>query len=100
MPAAVTCTTQKDIILHDNDADLVLLNPDWDALLETLKVRLPGFKVFYVVPSEDTSIKWIRVMSGVGIMDLVSNISCVWVCGCGEGGGCHRQGAAGVQSVS
>lgn len=62
---------QKDIILHDNDADLVLLNPDWDCLLETLKARLPGYRVFFVVPSEDTSIKWIRVMSGVGIMDLV-----------------------------
>jgi hypothetical protein len=62
---------QKDIILHDNDADLVVLNPDWDSLLDTLKKRLPGFRVFFVVPSEDTSIKWIRVMSGVGIMDLV-----------------------------
>lgn len=49
----------------------MLLNPDWDCLLETLKARLPGFRVFFVVPSEDTSIKWIRVMSGVGIMDLV-----------------------------
>jgi hypothetical protein len=76
---------QKDIILHDNDADLVLLNPDWDALLETLKARLPGFRVFFVVPSEDTSIRWIRVMSGVGIMDLVRR-RCLWgfVClGCG-----------------
>lgn len=62
---------QKDIILHDNDADLVLLNPDWDWLLEALKARLPGFRVFFVVPSEDSSIRWIRVMSGVGIMDLV-----------------------------
>lgn len=61
---------EKDIILHDNDADLVVLNPDWDWLLEALKARLPGFRVFFVVPSEDTSIKWIRVMSGVGIMDL------------------------------
>lgn len=62
---------QKDIILHDNDADLVVLNPDWDSLLLNLKAALPGFRVFFVVPSEDTSIKWIRVMSGVGIMDLV-----------------------------
>lgn len=67
---------QKDIILHDNDADLVVLNPDWDWLLEALKARLPGFRVFFVVPSEDTSIKWIRVMSGVGIMDLVRGYSC------------------------
>jgi len=52
----------------------VVLNPDWDWLLEALKARLPGFRVFFVVPSEDTSIKWIRVMSGVGIMDLVRSL--------------------------
>jgi hypothetical protein len=63
---------QKDIILHDNDADLVLLNPDWEALLPALKAALPGCRVFYVVPSEDPSIRWIRVMAGIGVMDLVS----------------------------
>jgi hypothetical protein len=68
---------QKDIIFYDNDADFVILDPDWDSLLEGLRQRLPrSYRVFYVVPSEDRSIKWIRVMTGVGIMDLVSTISC------------------------
>lgn len=71
-PVLLRTALQKDIILHDNDADLVVLNPDWDALLPQLKARLPGFRVFFVVPSEDTSIRWIRVMTGIGIMDLVS----------------------------
>jgi hypothetical protein len=63
---------QKDIIFYDNDADFVILDPDWDSLLEGLRARLPrSYRVFYVVPSEDRSIKWIRVMTGVGIMDLV-----------------------------
>jgi hypothetical protein len=63
---------QKDIIFYDNDADFVILDPDWDSLLEGLRQRLPrSYRVFYVVPSEDRSIKWIRVMTGVGIMDLV-----------------------------
>jgi hypothetical protein len=63
---------QHDIILHDNDADLVVLNPDWDYLLSALRAALPpGLRVFIVVPSEDRSIRWLRVMSGVGIMDLV-----------------------------
>jgi hypothetical protein len=62
---------QKDIILHDNDADIVLLDPDWDALLPKLRASLPGCRVFFVVPSEDRSIRWIRVLSGVGVMDLV-----------------------------
>jgi hypothetical protein len=63
---------QKDIIFYDNDADYVILDPDWDSLLEGLRQRLPrSYRVFYVVPSEDRSIKWIRVMTGVGIMDLV-----------------------------
>jgi hypothetical protein len=64
---------QKDIIFYDNDADFVILDPDWDSLLKGLRQRLPrSYRVFYVVPSEDRSIKWIRVMTGVGIMDLVS----------------------------
>jgi hypothetical protein len=62
----------------------VVLNPDWDSLLVALKKRLPGFRVFFVVPSEDTSIRWIRVMSGIGIMDLVSR-------DCELGGGCRVQ---------
>lgn len=61
---------EKDIILHDNDADIVLLDPDWDALLPKLRSALPGCRVFTVVPSEDASIRWIRVLSGVGVMDL------------------------------
>lgn len=65
---------QKDIIIYDNDADLVIVNPDWDVLLSGLRQRLPRtFRVFYVVPSEDRSIRWIRIMTGVGIMDLVSS---------------------------
>lgn len=68
----------------------MLLNPDWDCLLETLKARLPGFRVFFVVPSEDTTIKWIRVMSGVGIMDLVrgSSVARVGFCVYGLQGSC------------
>ncbi|KAF8056131.1 hypothetical protein HT031_006482 [Scenedesmus sp. PABB004] len=61
---------EGDVILHDNDADLVLLNPDWDALLAALRAALPHLRVYTVVPSEDRSITWIRVMSGVGVMDL------------------------------
>ena len=69
---AVLLLLQKDIILHDNDADIVVLNPDWDVLLAQLKAALPQFRVFFVVPSEDRNIRWIRLLSGVGIMDLVS----------------------------
>eukprot|EP00775_Hariotina_reticulata_P002323 gene2323-2631_t len=63
---------ENDVILYDNDADLVVFNPNWDQLLADLRQRLRGCRVFFVVPSEDTSIKWIRVMAGVGIMDLVA----------------------------
>jgi len=49
---------------------LVVLNPDWDALLAALRTALPQFRVFFVVPSEDRSIRWIRLMSGVGVMDV------------------------------
>lgn len=33
---------EGDLILHDNDIDLAILNPDWDALLEGLKEQLGG----------------------------------------------------------
>ncbi len=46
------------------------LNPDWDALLAALRAALPQFRVFFVVPSEDRAIRWIRVCHGVGVMDL------------------------------
>lgn len=62
---------EKDIIPHDNDADVVLFNPDWNTLYADLQRVLPRcFKVYFVVPSEDKSIKWLRVSCGVGIMDL------------------------------
>lgn len=60
----------KDVIIHDNDADIVVLNPDWDALLAALRTALPQFRVFFVAPSEDRSIRWIRVLHGIGVMDL------------------------------
>lgn len=32
---------EGDLILHDNDVDLAILNPDWDDLLEGLRRHLP-----------------------------------------------------------
>lgn len=34
-----------DLILHDNDIDLAVLDPDWPSLLEELKLRLPQYSV-------------------------------------------------------
>ncbi|KAI8465018.1 MAG: hypothetical protein J3K34DRAFT_525710 [Monoraphidium minutum] len=61
---------EGDVIIHDNDADVVVLNPDWDVLLADLRAALPQFRVFFVVPSEDRSVRWIRLLSGVGVMDV------------------------------
>jgi phosphorylcholine metabolism protein LicD len=36
---------EKDIIKHDNDVDVVVLDPDWDTLLAALKQALPQFRV-------------------------------------------------------
>jgi hypothetical protein len=35
------CCRGGDLILHENDIDLAVLNPDWPTLLEGLKARLP-----------------------------------------------------------
>lgn len=32
---------EHDIIVYDNDADVVVLNPNWDQLFSELKQRLP-----------------------------------------------------------
>lgn len=66
---------ERDVILHDNDADVVLLEPDFDALIPKLKRLLPQHRVAVVVPSEDASVRWLRVVAGplgapLGIMDL------------------------------
>jgi len=66
---------ERDVILHDNDADVVLLAPDFDALLPRLRRLLPQFRVCSVVPSEDASVRWLRVVAGppgvaLGVMDL------------------------------
>jgi hypothetical protein len=66
---------ERDVILHDNDADVVLLEPDFDALIPKLKRLLPQHRVAVVIPSEDESVRWLRVVAGplgapLGIMDL------------------------------
>jgi hypothetical protein len=76
---------EKDVILHDNDADVVLLEPDFDALLPRLAEALPQFRVCSVVPSEDASVRWLRVIAGplgapVGVMDLYGG----WRSECGK----------------
>lgn len=53
-----------------------MLNPDWDALLAGLRAALPQFRVYFVVPSEDASIKWIRLLHGVGVMDVYGAYDC------------------------
>lgn len=59
-----------DVILHDSDVDLVVLNPDWEALAAVLQHLLPRCRVYFVVPSEDSSVRWLRVSAAGGIMDL------------------------------
>lgn len=60
------------MILHDNDADVVVLNPDWDALAAGLRSALEpaGYRVYFVVPSEDASIRWLRVCFAFGVLDV------------------------------
>mmetsp|Transcript_29399 Transcript_29399/g.52561 ORF Transcript_29399/g.52561 Transcript_29399/m.52561 type:complete len:317 (-) Transcript_29399:450-1400(-) len=60
-----------DLILHDNDVDVVVLNPDWPSLQEKLTARLgKKYKVGAVRPSEDPSVMWLRVYCPLGMMDI------------------------------
>jgi hypothetical protein len=75
---------ERDVILHDNDADVVVLEPDFDALMPLLKAALPQFRVCEVRPSEDATVRWLRVVAGplgapLGVMDLYGG----WRSACG-----------------
>ena len=84
---------ERDVIPYDNDADVCVLNPDWPALLPALRAALPGMRVFMVAPSEDRSVRWLRVVHGVGVMDLYG----AYYDGDKEGGG---DAAAGVDGAA
>jgi len=60
-----------DLILHDNDVDVVVLNPNWPELQASLEKSLKGrYRVGVVHPSEDPSVMWLRVYSLFGMMDI------------------------------
>lgn len=67
-----------DLILHDNDVDVAVLNPDWDALYPALHQALDElhlhtsrrYSIGWVTPSEDSACRWIRVYCLFGMMDV------------------------------
>lgn len=60
-----------DLILHDNDIDLAVLDPKWDSLLPALRRHLPQkYDIKVVSPSECPSIRWVRVYCPLGMADL------------------------------
>eukprot|EP00884_Botryococcus_braunii_P005380 jgi/Botrbrau1/14843/Bobra.0278s0013.1 len=61
-----------DLILHDNDVDICVLleaPEDMDGLLSGLKKALP-YPVSIASPSEDPTVKWIRVWCPFGFVDV------------------------------
>lgn len=59
-----------DLILHDNDIDLSVLNPEWVSLEAGLRKLLPKYSVAVVVPSEDPTTQFMRVYCPLGMCDL------------------------------
>ena len=59
-----------DLILHDNDIDLVVLEPNWQELHEQLQGRLPQYGVKLEVPSEDPDSCFMRVYCTLGFADI------------------------------
>lgn len=61
-----------DIIRHDNDIDVAVLNPCWDTLLPYLQDRLQpkGYYVKAVHPSEDPDTTFLRVYCPLGMADV------------------------------
>lgn len=59
-----------DLILHDNDVDIAVYQPQWPALLRALRAALPQYTVRIVVPSDDPSTRFIRVYCPLGMADV------------------------------
>jgi hypothetical protein len=59
-----------DLILHDNDVDIVVLEPDWNALVHKLRNGLPQYTVRLEVPSESPHTQFCRVYCALGFVDL------------------------------
>ena len=60
-----------DLILHDNDVDLAILNPDWDDLQRHLSVALPQYSVRLEYPSDaDGDTVFLRVYCMLGFADI------------------------------
>lgn len=59
-----------DLILHDNDIDIAVLQPQWPVLLSTLRDALPQYSVRIVVPSDDPNTCFIRVYCPLGMADV------------------------------
>ncbi|KAL4433766.1 hypothetical protein ABPG75_000207 [Micractinium tetrahymenae] len=59
-----------DLILHDNDIDVAILNPGWPELLAALRAALPQYSMRIVVPSDDPSTRFIRVYCPLGMADV------------------------------
>lgn len=51
-----------DIIPHDNDADVVVVDVDWDKLYKDLKAALPQYHVDFFLRNKDGhEVRWVRV---------------------------------------
>jgi len=59
-----------DLILHDNDVDLAVLDPDWPALLAHLQRQMPQYCVRLETPSEAPDVCFLRVYCGVCFADV------------------------------
>jgi len=60
-----------DLILHDNDIDLAILNPQWDQIHSRLSCSLPQYTVKLEFPSDaDGQTTFLRVYCSLGFADV------------------------------
>ncbi|PSC75064.1 hypothetical protein C2E20_1924 [Micractinium conductrix] len=60
-----------DLIAHDNDIDLAVLNPEWHKLLAGLQRTLPSkYSLRVVTPNDQPQSAWLRVYCPLGMADL------------------------------
>ncbi|CAG9466567.1 unnamed protein product [Pedinophyceae sp. YPF-701] len=88
-----------DLIPYDNDVDICVLNPDWEALYETLQTALePEYRVRWTTPSEDPTVRWIRVLSPMCMIDIYGAHCDVGATAAGRGATVHVELGHGDQN--
>lgn len=93
--ALLGITRDGDLIKHDNDVDMAVLDPNWPQLFQFVQSKLgKKYAVRIVTPIDKPESQWIRIYCPLGMCDLfgayTSDVGCEDIrVDCGHGDTMH-----------